>query len=81
MGSAELTELQVWIKSPDSECDTYPSVTSDESHESLRFAIFLIFEEDRNSASTQIKSGLLNLNTSTSNYFTSQVLYFNLYPT
>ncbi|KAA8584372.1 hypothetical protein FQN60_008157 [Etheostoma spectabile] len=28
---SELTELQVWITSPDSECDSYPSVTSDES--------------------------------------------------
>ncbi|XP_032395365.1 beta-hexosaminidase subunit beta isoform X1 [Etheostoma spectabile] len=30
---SELTELQVWITSPDSECDSYPSVTSDESYE------------------------------------------------
>ncbi|XP_041825793.1 beta-hexosaminidase subunit beta isoform X2 [Melanotaenia boesemani] len=28
-----LMELQVWITSPDSECDGYPSVTSDESYE------------------------------------------------
>lgn len=32
-GPAELTELQVWITSPDSDCDAYPSVTSDESYE------------------------------------------------
>lgn len=32
-GPSELTELQVWITSPDSECDAYPSVTSDESYE------------------------------------------------
>uniref|UniRef100_A0A668UL86 Beta-hexosaminidase n=1 Tax=Oreochromis aureus TaxID=47969 RepID=A0A668UL86_OREAU len=30
---SDLTELQVWITSPDSECDGYPSVTSDESYE------------------------------------------------
>lgn len=34
-GPSELTELQVWITSPDSECDAYPSVTSDESCEYL----------------------------------------------
>ncbi|XP_068562711.1 beta-hexosaminidase subunit beta isoform X2 [Cebidichthys violaceus] len=32
-GPAVLPELQVWITSPDSECDGYPSVTSDESYE------------------------------------------------
>uniref|UniRef100_A0A8C4HDY6 Beta-hexosaminidase n=1 Tax=Dicentrarchus labrax TaxID=13489 RepID=A0A8C4HDY6_DICLA len=32
-GPSELTELQVWITSPDSECDSYPSLTSDESYE------------------------------------------------
>ncbi|CAJ1070352.1 beta-hexosaminidase subunit beta isoform X2 [Xyrichtys novacula] len=32
-GLSELIELQVWITSPDSECDGYPSVTSDESYE------------------------------------------------
>ncbi|XP_062290102.1 beta-hexosaminidase subunit beta isoform X2 [Scomber scombrus] len=32
-GPGELTELQVWITSPDAECDDYPSVTSDESYE------------------------------------------------
>lgn len=32
-GSSELTELQVWITSPDSDCDAYPSVKSDESCE------------------------------------------------
>ncbi|AWP00708.1 Beta-hexosaminidase isoform 2 [Scophthalmus maximus] len=32
-GAGELTELQVWITSPDSECDGYPGVTSDESYE------------------------------------------------
>uniref|UniRef100_A0A3Q0R266 Beta-hexosaminidase n=1 Tax=Amphilophus citrinellus TaxID=61819 RepID=A0A3Q0R266_AMPCI len=31
---ADLTELHVWITSPDSECDAYPGVTSDESCES-----------------------------------------------
>uniref|UniRef100_A0A8C9TUK4 Beta-hexosaminidase n=1 Tax=Scleropages formosus TaxID=113540 RepID=A0A8C9TUK4_SCLFO len=30
---SEVTELQVWITSADSECDAYPSVTSDESYE------------------------------------------------
>ncbi|XP_063334222.1 beta-hexosaminidase subunit beta isoform X2 [Pelmatolapia mariae] len=30
---SDLIELQVWITSPDSECDGYPSVTSDESYE------------------------------------------------
>ncbi|XP_012774236.1 beta-hexosaminidase subunit beta isoform X1 [Maylandia zebra] len=30
---SDLSELQVWITSPDSECDGYPSVTSDESYE------------------------------------------------
>ncbi|XP_034048003.1 beta-hexosaminidase subunit beta isoform X2 [Thalassophryne amazonica] len=29
----ELTQLQVWITSRDSECDSYPSLTSDESYE------------------------------------------------
>lgn len=28
-----IAELQVWITSPDSECDSYPSVSSDESYE------------------------------------------------
>ncbi|KAM3874025.1 beta-hexosaminidase subunit beta [Diretmus argenteus] len=32
-GPFELAELQVWITSPDCECDSYPSVTSDESYE------------------------------------------------
>ncbi|XP_029371621.1 beta-hexosaminidase subunit beta isoform X2 [Echeneis naucrates] len=32
-GPSELTELQVWITSPDSDCDAFPSVTSDESYE------------------------------------------------
>ncbi|XP_071768140.1 beta-hexosaminidase subunit beta isoform X2 [Centroberyx gerrardi] len=32
-GPSELSELQVWITSPDSECDSHPSVTSDESYE------------------------------------------------
>ncbi|XP_037608794.1 beta-hexosaminidase subunit beta isoform X1 [Sebastes umbrosus] len=32
-GPVELTELQVWITSADSECDGYPSVSSDESYE------------------------------------------------
>ncbi|XP_020506561.2 beta-hexosaminidase subunit beta isoform X2 [Labrus bergylta] len=32
-GPSELTELQVLITSPDSDCDGYPSVTSDESYE------------------------------------------------
>lgn len=32
-GSSDLTELQVWITSPDSDCDAYPSVKSDESCE------------------------------------------------
>ncbi|XP_041815742.1 beta-hexosaminidase subunit beta isoform X2 [Chelmon rostratus] len=32
-GPSELTELQVWITSPDSDCDGYPGVTSDESYE------------------------------------------------
>ncbi|XP_030004629.1 beta-hexosaminidase subunit beta isoform X2 [Sphaeramia orbicularis] len=32
-GPSELGELQVWITSADSECDGYPSVTSDESYE------------------------------------------------
>ncbi|KAE8285227.1 Beta-hexosaminidase subunit beta [Larimichthys crocea] len=32
-GPSEVTELQVWITSPDSECDGYPSVSSDESYE------------------------------------------------
>lgn len=35
-GPSELTELQVWITSPDSDCDAYPSVASDESCESLK---------------------------------------------
>ncbi|XP_031664912.1 beta-hexosaminidase subunit beta isoform X1 [Oncorhynchus kisutch] len=30
---ASVSELQVWITSADSECDNYPSVTSDESYE------------------------------------------------
>uniref|UniRef100_A0A672H925 Beta-hexosaminidase n=1 Tax=Salarias fasciatus TaxID=181472 RepID=A0A672H925_SALFA len=33
-GLSELTELQVWVTSVDSECDGYPSITSDESCES-----------------------------------------------
>lgn len=32
-GSSDVTELQVWITSPDSDCDAYPSVKSDESCE------------------------------------------------
>ncbi|XP_008421770.1 beta-hexosaminidase subunit beta isoform X1 [Poecilia reticulata] len=32
-GPTDLLELQVWITSPDSECDGYPSVSSDESYE------------------------------------------------
>uniref|UniRef100_A0A8C2ZKD3 Beta-hexosaminidase n=3 Tax=Cyclopterus lumpus TaxID=8103 RepID=A0A8C2ZKD3_CYCLU len=32
-GPAVLTELQVWITSPDPECDGYPGVASDESYE------------------------------------------------
>lgn len=32
-GSPDLTELQVWITSADSDCDAYPSVKSDESCE------------------------------------------------
>lgn len=34
-GSSDLTELQVWITSPDSDCDAYPNVKSDESCEYL----------------------------------------------
>lgn len=41
-GPSELGELQVWITSPDSDCDAYPSVTSDESCESLLFLIVII---------------------------------------
>lgn len=40
---SELTELQVLITSPDSECESYPTVTSDESCESLHFLIHAIF--------------------------------------
>lgn len=39
---SELEELQVWITSSDSDCDAYPSVTSDESYEltvNLSFAV------------------------------------------
>ncbi|XP_067431476.1 beta-hexosaminidase subunit beta isoform X2 [Thunnus thynnus] len=32
-GPSEVTELQVWITSPDAECDGYPGLTSDESYE------------------------------------------------
>lgn len=32
-GSSDLSELQVWITSPDSDCDAYPNVKSDESCE------------------------------------------------
>ncbi|XP_058473050.1 beta-hexosaminidase subunit beta isoform X2 [Solea solea] len=32
-GPSELSQLQVWITSPDSECDGYPSITADESYE------------------------------------------------
>lgn len=32
-GLSEITELQVWITSPEAECDAYPSATSDESCE------------------------------------------------
>uniref|UniRef100_A0A668AR61 Beta-hexosaminidase n=1 Tax=Myripristis murdjan TaxID=586833 RepID=A0A668AR61_9TELE len=32
-GPSEISELQVWITSADSECDSYPSLTSDESCE------------------------------------------------
>uniref|UniRef100_A0A3B4VH77 Beta-hexosaminidase n=1 Tax=Seriola dumerili TaxID=41447 RepID=A0A3B4VH77_SERDU len=35
LSPSPLTELQVWITSPDSECDGFPSVTSDESCESV----------------------------------------------
>lgn len=38
---SELSELQVWITAPDSECDGYPSVTSDESCEFLRVSSFI----------------------------------------
>ena len=40
-GPSELTELQVWITSPDPECEAYPSVTSDESCECLHFPILI----------------------------------------
>uniref|UniRef100_A0A669DCQ6 Beta-hexosaminidase n=1 Tax=Oreochromis niloticus TaxID=8128 RepID=A0A669DCQ6_ORENI len=40
---SDLTELQVWITSPDSECDGYPSVTSDESCEYLLFLVHVMF--------------------------------------
>ncbi|XP_054908562.1 beta-hexosaminidase subunit beta isoform X1 [Poeciliopsis prolifica] len=33
VGATDLLELQVWITSPDSECDGYPSASSDESYE------------------------------------------------
>lgn len=42
-GPSELLELQVWITSPDSECDSYPTVFSDESCESRHFLIDIIF--------------------------------------
>uniref|UniRef100_H3D7E1 Beta-hexosaminidase n=1 Tax=Tetraodon nigroviridis TaxID=99883 RepID=H3D7E1_TETNG len=32
-GASDLTELQVWITSTDSDCDAYPNVKSDESYE------------------------------------------------
>ncbi|XP_067107107.1 beta-hexosaminidase subunit beta isoform X3 [Osmerus mordax] len=32
-GPSEIAELQVWITSADSECDSHPSVSSDESYE------------------------------------------------
>uniref|UniRef100_A0AAX7UXD6 Beta-hexosaminidase n=1 Tax=Astatotilapia calliptera TaxID=8154 RepID=A0AAX7UXD6_ASTCA len=37
---SDLSELQVWITSPDSECDGYPSVTSDESCETVSCVYF-----------------------------------------
>lgn len=40
---SDLSELQVWITSPDSECDGYPSVTSDESCEYLPFLVHVMF--------------------------------------
>ncbi|XP_028318277.1 beta-hexosaminidase subunit beta [Gouania willdenowi] len=33
VGPLDLSELHVWITSPDSECDGYPAVTSDESYQ------------------------------------------------
>lgn len=38
-GSSDLTELQVWITSPDSDCDAYPNVKSDESCEFLKTSL------------------------------------------
>uniref|UniRef100_A0A1A8P7V5 Beta-hexosaminidase n=10 Tax=Nothobranchius TaxID=28779 RepID=A0A1A8P7V5_9TELE len=32
-GPSEVTELQVWITSPDSDCDSFPTESSDESYE------------------------------------------------
>uniref|UniRef100_A0A8C9S0V2 Beta-hexosaminidase n=1 Tax=Scleropages formosus TaxID=113540 RepID=A0A8C9S0V2_SCLFO len=42
---SEVTELQVWITSADSECDAYPSVTSDEScdYSALCCYMFLLY--------------------------------------
>ena len=55
-GTSELTGLQVWITSPDSECDAYPAVTSDESCEShcLYFLVSLV-------SSGQVQSPLLHV--------------------
>uniref|UniRef100_A0A665W702 Beta-hexosaminidase n=1 Tax=Echeneis naucrates TaxID=173247 RepID=A0A665W702_ECHNA len=41
-GPSELTELQVWITSPDSDCDAFPSVTSDESWMTSLFTFYLL---------------------------------------
>lgn len=43
--SSDLTELQVWITSPDSDCDAYPNVKSDESCEYSIYVNILIADE------------------------------------
>lgn len=52
---SELTELQVWITSPDAECDGYPSVTSDESCESLVFLIDIWCDHYYSKACAEVK--------------------------
>uniref|UniRef100_A0A8C6SVN6 Beta-hexosaminidase n=1 Tax=Neogobius melanostomus TaxID=47308 RepID=A0A8C6SVN6_9GOBI len=41
---AELGELQVWITSPDTDCDAYPSVSADESYELTVNQLFAVLK-------------------------------------
>ena len=54
--ASDMSELQVWITSADSECDSYPSVTSDESCEFT--GMVFVFFHFSHLADTLIQSDL-----------------------